>query len=101
MLILLDDDSLPDGCTLESLKCRRMAVAKCIFGKLGSKYQLLSVSQQLILCISGSSMTCWTSKLSFSQVESVIIATGHRFIFFAASFVYWYLFSHGGISVRK
>jgi hypothetical protein len=30
-----NDDSLPDGCTLESLKCRRMAVAKLIFGKLG------------------------------------------------------------------
>ena len=30
-----DDDSFPDGCTLESLKCRRMAVAKCMFGHIG------------------------------------------------------------------
>jgi len=35
LLKSFNDDSLPDGCTLESLECRRMAVAKLIFGKLG------------------------------------------------------------------
>lgn len=31
-----NDDSIPDGSTLESLKLRRLAVAKRILGKLGT-----------------------------------------------------------------
>lgn len=35
-LKLFNDDSMPEGCTLESLKNRRMAVARQILGKAGA-----------------------------------------------------------------
>lgn len=34
-LLSFNDESIPDGSTLASLKSRRMAVAKAMFGKLG------------------------------------------------------------------
>jgi hypothetical protein len=30
-----NDESFPEGCTLDTLKCRRMSIARDIFGKLG------------------------------------------------------------------
>jgi hypothetical protein len=36
LLRTFNDDSIPDGSTLESLKIRRMSVAKKILGRLGS-----------------------------------------------------------------
>jgi hypothetical protein len=35
-LKVFNDESIPDGSTLDSLKSRRMSIARQIFGRLGS-----------------------------------------------------------------